>query len=65
MLAQHASSYDAGGRNFHIQEQPMHENLNFSRVGAVHSAKPSTRVALADSPSTEAKSAQPTPLLLA
>jgi hypothetical protein len=30
MLAQQASGYDVGGRNFHIQEKPMHENLNFS-----------------------------------
>jgi len=34
VLAQQAFGYDVGGRNFHIQEQPMHENLNFSRVGA-------------------------------
>ena len=34
MLAQQASGYDVGGRNFHIQEQPMHENFNFSHVGA-------------------------------
>jgi hypothetical protein len=30
MLAQQASGYDVGGHNFHIQEQPMHENLHFS-----------------------------------
>jgi hypothetical protein len=30
MLAQQAFGYDVGGRNFHIQEKPMHENLNFS-----------------------------------
>jgi ribonuclease HI len=30
MLAQQASGYDVGGRNFYIQEQSMHENLNFS-----------------------------------
>jgi hypothetical protein len=30
MLAQQALDYDIGGRNFHIQEKPMHENLNFS-----------------------------------
>jgi hypothetical protein len=29
MLAQQASSYDVGGRNFHIQEKPMHEDLEF------------------------------------
>jgi hypothetical protein len=33
MLAQQASIYDVGGRNFHIQEQPMHKNFNFSRAG--------------------------------
>jgi hypothetical protein len=33
MLAQQASSYDVGGRNFHIQEKPMHEDLKFSRAG--------------------------------
>jgi hypothetical protein len=32
MLAQQASSYDVGGRNFHIQEQPMHENLKISHA---------------------------------
>ena len=30
MLAQHASGFDVGGRNFHIQEKPMHEDINFS-----------------------------------
>ena len=40
MLAQQASSYDVSGRNFHIQEQPMHENLNFFHVGTDQSAKP-------------------------
>jgi hypothetical protein len=30
MLAQQASGYDVGGRNFYIQEQPMHEDLYFS-----------------------------------
>ena len=40
MLAQQASGYDVGGRNFYIQEQPMHENLNFFRVGADQSAQP-------------------------
>jgi predicted nucleotidyltransferase len=33
MLAQQASDYDVGGRNFHIQEKSMHENLEFSRAG--------------------------------
>jgi hypothetical protein len=40
MLAQQASSYDVGGRNFHIQEQPMHENLSFFHAGVDQSAKP-------------------------
>jgi hypothetical protein len=34
MLAQQASGYDVGGSNFHIQEQPMHKNFNFSRARA-------------------------------
>jgi hypothetical protein len=29
MLAQQASGYDVGGRNFYIQEQPMHKILIF------------------------------------
>jgi hypothetical protein len=33
MLAQQASSYDISGHNFHIQEQLMHKNLKFFRVG--------------------------------
>jgi ribonuclease HI len=33
MLAQQASGYDVGGRNFHVQEKPMYENLEFSHVG--------------------------------
>jgi hypothetical protein len=33
MLAQQASGYDVGGRNFHIQEQPMQKDLHFSCVG--------------------------------
>ena len=43
--------YDVGGHNFHIQEQPMHENLNFSHAGA-------DQVGLADSFSTVAQSAR-------
>jgi len=38
MLAQQASNYDIDGRNFHIQEQPMHENFNFSCAGIDESA---------------------------
>jgi ribonuclease HI len=34
MLAQHASGYDVGGRNFHIQEKPMHQDINFFCAGA-------------------------------
>ena len=49
MLAQQASGYDTGGRNFHIQEQPMYENLNFSCAGTPKSAKPTTLVGSADS----------------
>jgi hypothetical protein len=45
MLAQQASDYDLGGRNFHIQEQSMHENLSFSHTGIDQSIK------LADYPS--------------
>jgi hypothetical protein len=40
MLAQQASSYDVGGRNFHIQEKPMHKNFSFSRACADQSAQP-------------------------
>jgi hypothetical protein len=39
MLAQQTSGYDVGGRNFHIQEQPMRENFNFSCVGTDQLAK--------------------------
>jgi hypothetical protein len=30
MLAQQASGYNIGGRNFHIQEKSMHKNFSFS-----------------------------------
>ena len=40
MLAQQASGYDVSGHNFHIQEQPMHEDFNFSCVGIDQSAQP-------------------------
>jgi hypothetical protein len=63
MLAQQASDYDIGGRNFHVQEQPMHENFDLSRVGADQSARSTDLVGLADSLSAEAKLAQPTTLL--
>jgi hypothetical protein len=48
MLSQQASSYDVGGCNFHIQEKPMHEDLEFSRAGTDESAKPTALVGLAD-----------------
>jgi hypothetical protein len=59
MLAQQASGYDVGGRNFHIQEQPMHKNFNFSRAGAYQSDKPTDSVSSADFPSAKVKTAQP------
>jgi hypothetical protein len=40
MLARQASGYDVSGRNFHIQEQLMHKNLNSSRAGTYQSARP-------------------------
>ena len=60
MLAQQASSYDVGGHNFHIQEQPMHENLHFSFAGIGQSAKPTNQVGSVDSSPAAAKSARPT-----
>jgi ribonuclease HI len=48
MLAQQASDYDVGGCNFHIQEQPMYEDLYFCRVSAEESAKPTALAGLAD-----------------
>ena len=59
MLAQQASGYDVGGCNFYIQEQPMHESLNFFRAGTDQLAKPTNSVGLADSISTIARSARP------
>jgi hypothetical protein len=49
MLAQQASGYDVGGRNFHVQEKPMHKSFSFFRVGADQSAQPTTPVGHADS----------------
>ena len=63
MLTQQVSSYDVGGHNFHIQEQPMHKKFNFSRAGADQSAKPTHPVSSADSPSDLPKSARPTALV--
>jgi hypothetical protein len=57
MLAQQASGYDVGGRNFHIQEQPMHEDLYFCRVSAEESAKPIALAGLADPDSLASQSA--------
>jgi hypothetical protein len=48
MLAQQAYGYDVGGRNFHIQEKPMHEDLEFFHAGIDESAKPIALVGLAD-----------------
>jgi ribonuclease HI len=39
MLAQQASGYNFSGRNFHIQENSMHEDLEFSCIGTDESAK--------------------------
>ena len=63
MLAQQESGYDFGGCNFHIQEQPMHENLNFSCAGTDQSAKPTDGVGSANSISVVAKSARLTTLV--
>jgi hypothetical protein len=60
MLAQQVSGYDIGGRIFHIQEQPMHEDLYFCRLSAEESAKPTTLVGLADPDSLASQSAWPT-----
>ena len=62
MLAQQASGYDVSRYNFHIQEQPMHEDFNFSCVGTDQSAQPTDQVGSADYSSAVAKSAKPTPL---
>jgi hypothetical protein len=63
MLAQQASGYDVGGCNFHIQEQPMHEDLYFCRVSVEESAKPTALVGLADPNSLASQSAWPTLLV--
>ena len=63
MLAQQASGYDVSGYNFHIQEQPMHEDFNFSCVSTDHSAKPTDQVSSTDYSSAVAKSAKPTALV--
>ena len=63
MLVQQASGFDVGGRNFHIQEQSMHENFSFSRAGTDQSAKPTNQVGSADSFSVVAKSTRPTALV--
>jgi hypothetical protein len=57
MLAQQASGYDVGGCNFHIQKQPMHEDLYFCRVSAEASAKPTALASLADPDSLASQSA--------
>jgi ribonuclease HI len=48
MLARQTSGYDIGGRNFHIQEHPIHGDLFFYRVSAEEPAKPIALVGLAD-----------------
>jgi hypothetical protein len=63
MLAQQASCYDVGERNYHVQEKPMHENFNFICVGTDQSAKPTNQVCSANSLSAVAKSARPTTLV--
>ena len=63
MLTQQVSSYDVGGHNFHIQEQPMHEYFNFSYVSIDQSAKATDQVSSADYSSAVAKSAKPTALV--
>ena len=63
MLAQQASGYDVSGHNFHIQEQPMHEDFNFSYVGTDQSAKLTNQVGSADYSPAVAKSAKPTALV--
>jgi hypothetical protein len=60
MLAQQASGYDIGGCNFHIQEKPMHEDLEFSRAGTDKSAKPTALVGLADPLMDASQPAKPT-----
>jgi hypothetical protein len=60
MLAQQASSYDVGGCNFYIQEQPINEDLYFCYVSAEESAKPTTLISLADLDSLASQSAWPT-----
>jgi hypothetical protein len=57
MLPQQASGYDVGRRNFHIQEQTMHEDLYFCRVSAEELAKPIALVSLADPDSLASQSA--------
>ena len=49
---------NVGGRNFHIQEQPMHEILNFSHAGTDQSAKLTNQVGSVDSLTAMAKSSR-------
>jgi hypothetical protein len=48
MLARQVCSYDVGGRNFLIQQKPMHEDFEFSRASTDKSAKLTTLVGLVD-----------------
>jgi hypothetical protein len=59
-LAQQASGYDVNGRNFHIQEKPMHEDLEFSHAGTDESAKSTALVGLADPLTDASQPAKPT-----
>jgi hypothetical protein len=63
MLDQQASGYDVNGRNFHVQEKPMHEDLHFFRVGTDQLAKSIDQVVSAGTPSAMAKLARPTALV--
>ena len=56
MLAQQASGYDVGGRNFHIEEQPMHESLIFFHACTDQLAKATNPIGSADFISTIARS---------
>jgi hypothetical protein len=63
MLAQQASGYDIGGHNFHTQEKPMCEDLEFSHAGTDGSTKPTALVGLADPLVDASQSAKPTGLV--
>jgi hypothetical protein len=60
MLAQQASSYNVGRCNFHIQEKPIHEDLEFSHAGIDELAKLIALVGLANLLMDASQSAKPT-----